>query len=273
MKIHILKIFGGVAAILALLVGIVYFRNIKQNDFREFFSDKGEIIRIENPGPEQEVSSPLVIKGEARGNWFFEASFPITLTDWDGRIIAEHYAEAREDWMTENFVPFEASLEFESPYKQGDQDFVSRGFLILRKDNPSGLPEHDDALEIPVRFTKTDQARLSVLDFNIADYEAALASDKLIVLYFYADWCPICKEEFPKMQSVFQKLEHENVIGFRVNYNDDETNEAEKNLAREFGVGYQHTKVFVQNKKRVLKSPESWDEATYVENINSFLNP
>ena len=34
-----------------------------------------------------------------------------------------------------------------------------------------------------------------LLDFVKADYDAAVKSDKLVVLYFYANWCPICKEE------------------------------------------------------------------------------
>jgi len=38
----------------------------------------------------------------------------------------------------------------ENPENIGD--FSRRGALILQKDNPSGLPEHDDALEISIRF-------------------------------------------------------------------------------------------------------------------------
>ena len=114
--------------------------------------EKTDLIRISSPRPGQEITSPLVIEGEARGHWFFEATFPIALTDWDGLIIAEHYAEAQGEWMTEAFVPFRAVLEFESPYGMQSADFMSRGTLILSKDNPSGLPEHDDALEVPVQF-------------------------------------------------------------------------------------------------------------------------
>ena len=123
-----------------------------QND--SFYSDKQKenLIRIFLPKPYKEISSPLLISGEARGNWFFEATFPVVLTDWDGRIIAEYYAEAKSDWMTAEFVPFEAKIEFENPYKIDSPDFMRRGFLILRKSNPSGLPEHDDALEMPVSF-------------------------------------------------------------------------------------------------------------------------
>src|SRR3989344_165875 len=99
-----------------------------------------------------------------------------------------------------------------------------------------------------------------LLDFTKTDYDAAVKSDKLVVLYFYANWCPICKAEFPVMQNAFNELSIDQVIGFRVNYNDDQTDNDEKSLAKQFGVAYQHTKVFVKNGQRILKSPEGWDD-------------
>jgi hypothetical protein len=111
-----------------------------------------DLIRLDEPQPNETVSSPLTITGEARGTWFFEASFPVVLTNWDGLIIAEGVATAEGDWMTEDFVPFSAELEFDSPYSSGDPDFMQNGSLILQKDNPSGLPENDNALEIRIKF-------------------------------------------------------------------------------------------------------------------------
>lgn len=115
---------------------------------------KVNIIRLESPLPRETIKSPLAVRGEARGYWFFEASFPVILTDWDGRIIAETFASAEGEWMTEELVPFSAIVEFKNPVFPGaDKDhFSRRGFLILQKDNPSDLPEYDDALEIPVFF-------------------------------------------------------------------------------------------------------------------------
>jgi len=119
--------------------------------FIEIINDKSDLIWLYSPQPEEEIESPLKIQGKARGNWFFEASFPVILTNWDGLIIAEGYATANPsdggDWMTEDFVPFEAELEFTA-----DTSVSNRGALILKKDNPSGLPENDDALEITVFF-------------------------------------------------------------------------------------------------------------------------
>jgi len=111
---------------------------------------KGDLIVLDSPLPGSEISSPLVVRGRARGPWYFEADFPVLLTDWDGRIIATVPAHATQPWMTEEYVPFEAVLEFKNP-SWGD-GFSKRGTLILKKDNPSGLPEHDDALEVPVVF-------------------------------------------------------------------------------------------------------------------------
>ncbi|MBT3282574.1 hypothetical protein HON59_01005 [bacterium] len=108
--------------------------------------EKMDLIRIDTPRPNQVIKSPLSITGQARGMWFFEGDFPVVLTDWDGRIIAEGFASAGENAMVEEFVPFSAVLEFEAP------DYKNNGILILKKDNASGLPEHDDALEIPVLF-------------------------------------------------------------------------------------------------------------------------
>jgi thiol-disulfide isomerase/thioredoxin len=111
--------------------------------------------------------------------------------------------------------------------------------------------------------------RAALLDFNQADYQVALQSNKLVALYFYANWCPICQAEFPMMQNAFNQLNTDQVIGFRVNFNDNQTDDAERALAREHGVAYQHTKVFVKNGQRILKSPESWDEARYLRELTA----
>lgn len=110
--------------------------------------EKIDLIRLNTPRPNLIVSSPLIIEGEARGFWFFEGDFPVVITDWDGLIIGESFASAKGEWMTEEFVPFSAVLEFDVP------SYSSKGTLILRKDNPSGLPEYDDALEVPVLIEK-----------------------------------------------------------------------------------------------------------------------
>jgi hypothetical protein len=110
--------------------------------------EKANLIRLHRPRPNIVIKSPLVIEGTARGYWFFEADFPVTLVDKEGKIVAQGIATAQEEWMTQEFVPFHALLEFELPA------YKNSGTLILHKDNPSGLLEHDDALRVPVFFEK-----------------------------------------------------------------------------------------------------------------------
>lgn len=107
--------------------------------------EKSDLIRTIHPRPGEKITSPLEITGEARGYWFFEASFPFELIDGEGALVAQGVATAGGEWMTEEFVPFTATLTFEKPT-------TLAGTLILKKDNPSGLPEHDDALIVPIKF-------------------------------------------------------------------------------------------------------------------------
>lgn len=116
------------------------------------FTKEAIPVSLIEPREGAEVTSPLKISGEARGYWFFEASFPVILVNWDGLIIAQGIATAQDTWMTEEMVPFTAELTFENPVPTGAQDFMKNGTLILQRDNPSGLPEHDAAVEVPVRF-------------------------------------------------------------------------------------------------------------------------
>jgi hypothetical protein len=146
MKHHTPIVVGLVCAILLLAV----FAERKPS-----LTPLNEYVRIETPQEGDFISSPLVIKGEARGHWFFEATFPVTLVDENGVSIAEHYAEAQGEWMTEEFVPFTATLEFTTPQygkDQPDKSVLAGGTLILHRSNASGLPEHDDAVEISIRF-------------------------------------------------------------------------------------------------------------------------
>jgi hypothetical protein len=104
-----------------------------------------ENIQVIEPAPGALVASPLPVLGVVRGPWYFEGSFPVELLDANRNSVATTHAETPGEWMTEDFVSFAAMVEFTPPA-------TDTGFVVLKKDNPSGLPEHDAQVEIPVRF-------------------------------------------------------------------------------------------------------------------------
>lgn len=110
------------------------------------FGKIDDLIEVERPVVNQQIASPLVITGRARGVWFFEATFPIELKNAAGVVIATHYAEAEDEWMTEDFVPFSATLTFPA------QPAGTSGSLVLKRSNASGDPIRDQELVIPVTF-------------------------------------------------------------------------------------------------------------------------
>ena len=105
-----------------------------------------DLITVTSPLPQKKITSPLLITGKARGNWYFEASAPFQLKDAAGKVIAQGHVDAQGDWMTTDFVPFMASTTFPA------QPEGSIGALILMNDNPSGDPAKQKELNIPVVF-------------------------------------------------------------------------------------------------------------------------
>jgi hypothetical protein len=114
---------------------------------REIVNKYSDLIQLDEPISGAVVSSPLTITGRARGNWYFEASFPVRLEDANGKVLVQSFAQAQSEWMTTDFVSFKAELVF-------SKSETDTGFLILKNDNPSGLPENDKQIKIPIFFDK-----------------------------------------------------------------------------------------------------------------------
>jgi len=116
---------------------------------------KEDLILVSNIKSNQSIKSPLTVTGQARGYWFFEASFPVKVLDANGNVLGISPAQAIGEWMTESFVPFEVQINF-------TPSTTKTGTLVLQKDNPSGLPENDDELRIPITFDDINTATRDV---------------------------------------------------------------------------------------------------------------
>ncbi|HEY4494022.1 MAG TPA: Gmad2 immunoglobulin-like domain-containing protein [Candidatus Paceibacterota bacterium] len=100
-------------------------------------------IRVELPFPGAVVGKEFSVIGEARGSWYFEASFPVTVLDKDGNKLVATYAQAQGEWMTPDFVPFKGNVKISSAY-------IGPATLILQKDNPSDMRQYDASISFPI---------------------------------------------------------------------------------------------------------------------------
>lgn len=102
-----------------------------------------DLIKVDLPFPGAVTGKEFSVIGQARGVWFFEASFPIKLLDKDGNVLDTAVAQAQGEWMTENFFPFKADLK-------APESYIGKATLVLMKDNPSGLSEKDASISFPI---------------------------------------------------------------------------------------------------------------------------
>ncbi len=105
-----------------------------------------EKVHVYYPVPGTSVNTPISFSGEARGTWFFEGSFPVEVRNITGKTIARSHAEAKGEWMTEEFVRFEGDILLLQQTPAGPL------FLVLKKDNPSGDPTRDEEVVIPINY-------------------------------------------------------------------------------------------------------------------------
>ena len=84
-------------------------------------------------------------------------------------------------------------------------------------------------------------------DYTKEVYDRALKENRVMALYFTANWCPICREQEPVNQKVFESLDKSGVVGLRVHILDSETTDETDALAKKFDVVYQHTFVILDS--------------------------
>ncbi len=143
-----------VLAIIVLIIGAIsYFVFTKpkvtqpptENQTQTTTLPYSDEIQVVTPAQNEKVVSPIKITGKAKGSWYFEGTFTAELLDSNNTSLGTVQVNAKGDWMSEDFVPFEGDLTFSSPA-------TKNGTLVIKKDNPSGLPENDKTLSIPVTF-------------------------------------------------------------------------------------------------------------------------
>lgn len=82
-------------------------------------------------------------------------------------------------------------------------------------------------------------------DYTKELYDTALKEKRVLVLFFTANWCPICREQEPVNQELFDNLTTAGVVALKVHILDSETTDETDALAKKFDVTYQHTFVIL----------------------------
>lgn len=121
-----------------------------------------------------------------------------------------------------------------------------------------------DSMEKTETMVKTDEATMQKDEPVVADSDEKMMKKEGIytpfspevltssantrrVLFFYANWCPTCKPADTSFTKNVTQIPAD-VTLIRVNYNDTETDQAEKDLAKKYGVTYQHTFIQIDTK-------------------------
>lgn len=191
----------------------------------------------------------LVVLG---GGWYLAQKDGSSETADSGEMMEEKEGDAMMDSGTEGH----------------SGDTMMEGEAMMEKKDGDTMVETETSFRSAVIAGSSSP----LLEFDQRDYEAALDSDRVVVLYFYANWCPLCRAEFIDTRAAFDSLRSNEVVGFRVHFNDGDVTPEMTALAREFGVAYQHTKVFIKNGERVLKSPETWSQERYLTEFKNYVN-
>lgn len=150
-------------------------------------------------------------------------------------------------------------------------------FLAIMGVLAFGCSQGDETIENPKNAQGNEPTVLAgtttkYYDFGKAHYEQSLKEGKIVFLNFYASWCPICKAEQPDLFAAFDELKNENVVGYRIHFNDNEVTDDDKEMAKKFGVTYQHTKVIInKNGEVALKSLEAYSKEKVINEINKVL--
>lgn len=111
-------------------------------------------IKVTKPLSNETISNTFILEGEARGQWFFEAVFPVKIVDEKGNELGHGQAEALGDWMKDDFVPFRAAINF----APGN---LSQGSLVLLSNDPSGLGKLQE-IKMPVKFKRSLATKIKV---------------------------------------------------------------------------------------------------------------
>ncbi len=108
-------------------------------------------------------------------------------------------------------------------------------------------------------------AESEYLAYNAEDFDKN--KSKRRVLFFYANWCTTCRPVNAQFLKEANQIP-DDVVVYRVNYKDSDTDEEEKSLAEKYKITYQHTFVQVNEQGNEIKKWNGGNLADLIKNVN-----
>ncbi len=102
------------------------------------------LVKVKDPKKNSVIGEAFDLKGEARGYWYFEGQFPVSVIDDTGYIVAQGTAKALGDWKTTSMVPFEVHIDVTSIARS------EAGIIKIIRDEQKG--SNAQYVEVPVIF-------------------------------------------------------------------------------------------------------------------------
>jgi thiol-disulfide isomerase/thioredoxin len=140
---------------------------------------------------------------------------------------------------------------------------MEKDAVVMEKDSKDSMKKETGE----VMMEKTDEGMIT--DSRYVAYSSTAlekASTGKTVLFFYASWCPTCKPADADFEENANTLPKD-VTVIRVNYNDPDTDQEEKDLAKKYGITYQHTFVQIDGEGKEIAKWNGGKSAELLKNI------
>lgn len=115
--------------------------------------------------------------------------------------------------------------------------------------NDSSMKKNEQTSESD-KITGDEDSSSRYVEYSKAALEQAAINRR--VLYFYANWCPTCRPTDAEFRANTSKIPGDLTV-IRVNYNDTDTDQEEKDLANKYAIIYQHTFVQIDSQGNEIK--------------------
>jgi len=150
---------------------------------------------------------------------------------------------------------------------QKDESMMEKDAMMDKEGLVVQEPAMDEAISMMSEPKVIAGTVTKYYELDVALLDKSVEEGKIVVLQFFANWCPKCKAQEPELTAAYNELQRDDVVGFRVHYKDDQTTKEHEDFARKYGVASQGTTVILKDGQMVFKSPAHLNKDQFIAEI------